>query len=50
MNILTLPLLLKRITFVSAHSIYINAFVFALIIRDPASSTEEVSIRFLNES
>ncbi len=30
--------------------IYINASMFARIIRDPASSTEEVSIRFFYES
>ncbi len=32
--------------YVNAPSIYINAFMFARIIRDPASSTEEVSTRF----
>ncbi len=30
--------------------IYINASMFARIIRDPASPPEEVSIRFFNES
>ncbi len=29
---------------------YLNVFMFARIIRDPASPTEEVSIRFFNES
>ncbi len=43
----------RGLTFVSegnAHSIYINAFVFARIIRDPALSTEEVSTRVFNQS
>ncbi len=31
-------------------SIYINVFMFTWIIRDPASSTEEVNIRFFYES
>ncbi len=31
-------------------TIYINASMFARIIRDPASSTEEVSIRLFYES
>ncbi len=30
--------------------IYLNVFMFARIIRDPASPTEEVSIRFFYES
>ncbi len=30
--------------------IYLDAFMFVQIIRDPASSTEEVSIRFFYES
>ncbi len=34
----------------NALLIYINACMFARIIRDPASPPEEVSIRFLNES
>ncbi len=40
---------LKRITFGSegnAPSIYLNASMFARIIRDPASPPEEVSTRF----
>ncbi len=40
---------LKRITFGfegNAPLIYLNASMFAQIIRDPASSTEEVSTRF----
>ncbi len=38
--------LLKRITFgfkENASSIYLNASIFTQIIRDPASSTDEVS-------
>ncbi len=41
------------ITFVSegnAPPIYLNAFIFARIIRHPASPPEEVSVRFFNES
>ncbi len=30
-------------------SIYLNAFIFAQIIHDPASPTEEMSIRFFYE-
>ncbi len=40
---------LKRITFSfegNAPSIYINASMFTRIIRDPVSSTEELSTRF----
>ncbi len=40
---------LKRITFDfewKANSIYLNVSMFARIIRDPASSTEEVNTRF----
>ncbi len=33
-----------------ASPIYLNVFMFVRIIRDPASPTEEVSIRFFNES
>ncbi len=43
------PLKTQWITFVSegnAPPIYLNVFLFARIIRDPASLTEEVSIRF----
>ncbi len=32
------------------HPIYLNASIFAQIIRDPASPPEEVSVRFFNES
>ncbi len=44
---------LKRITFGfegNAPSICLNASMFARITRDPASPTEEVSTKFLNES
>ncbi len=44
---------LKRITFSpkgNAPSIYLNASMFARIIHDPSSPTEEVSTSFLNES
>ncbi len=44
------PLKTQRITFVSEGNvplIYINASRFARIIHDPASTTEEVSTRFL---
>ncbi len=44
---------MQWITFVfegNAPPIYLNAFMFAKIIRDPASPTEEVSIRFFYES
>ncbi len=44
---------LKRIMFVfegNVPSIYLNASMFARIIRDPASPPEEVSTRFFNES
>ncbi len=34
----------------NAPPIYLNASIFARIIRDPASPPEEVSIRFFNES
>ncbi len=30
--------------------IYLNAFIFARIIRDPASPTEEVNVHFFYES
>ncbi len=43
----------QRITFVfegNAPPIYLNVFMFARIIRDPASPTEELSIRFVYES
>ncbi len=47
------PLKMQCITFVfegNAPPIYLNAFMFAQIIRDPASPTEEVSIRLFYES
>uniref|UniRef100_A0A673KZ65 Uncharacterized protein n=1 Tax=Sinocyclocheilus rhinocerous TaxID=307959 RepID=A0A673KZ65_9TELE len=47
------PLKTQWITFVfeeNAPPIYINASMFARISRDPPSPTEEVSIRFFNES
>ncbi len=40
------PLFLKGM----CPRIYLNAFMFAQIIRDPASPTEEVSIRFFYKS
>ncbi len=52
-HLLTSSERLKRITFCfegKAPSIYLNASMFARIIRDPASSTEVVSTRFLKES
>ncbi len=42
-----LPLFLKGMR---RSPIYLNAFMFPLIIHDPASPTEEVSIRFFYES
>ncbi len=47
------PLKTQWITFVcegNASPIYLNASMFARIIRDPASPTEEVSICFFYES
>ncbi len=44
---------MQWITFVSegnAPPIYLHVSIFARIIRDPASPTEEVSVRFFNES
>ncbi len=44
------PLKTQWIRFIwegTAPLIYLNASMFARIIRDPASSTEEVSVRFL---
>ncbi len=48
-HLLQSPKPLKRIVFGfegNAPSIYLNAFMSARIIRDPASSTEEESTRF----
>ncbi len=45
------PLKTQWITFVSGGyepPIYLNAFMFAQIIHDPASPQEEVSVRFFN--
>ncbi len=47
------PLKTQRITFVfegNVPLIYQNVSIFVRIICDPASPTEEVSIRFFNES
>ncbi len=41
-----LPLFVKG----TRPPIYLHASIFARIIRDPASPTEEVSVRFFNES
>ncbi len=47
------PLKTQWITFVfegKGPPIYLNAFMFVQILRDPASPTEELSIRFFYES
>ncbi len=48
-HLLPLSERLKRITFdseLNVPSIYLNVSMFTQIIRDPASSTEELSTRF----